>query len=349
MYAFIGDLHIGVKLPNEDYMKSLELFLQHIRKHKEPCHAIFVVGDLFDHRLSVNEFQFTGQFIVRLVCNQCGRNNRQHVPVYFIHGTYSHDLDQYDVFMPFLTRMTNVEVFYCKTHTAFELRNGIRVLGIPHESGDIDYTNDFNQTYDLIVGHGVIVDGLRNPCKASGGIIHSAKQLGDISKLCVFGHYHGYTDFGNGVYYTGPWLRWRYGEDEDRVFFFCNDKFEVETIPNPIALPYTTIHITSVDELRDYVANDIHSPHRFIFDQVKPDELEIVKSIALSTKVNPNVTYEFGEIITDDTPTVDEVVSTITTEQPIPALVSYIKEKYDIDAGEKLSEYETQINKDKTE
>lgn len=351
MYGFIGDAHLGVKLPNEDYLQSLGLFLKHIRESKEKCHAIFVVGDLFDHRLTIDDAHFASEFITRLVCNGCGRGNRTNIPVYFIHGTYSHDLNQYDIFMPMLRSMNNIEAYYIKSHGEFQLENGVRVLAIPHENGDIDYTEDFKKNYDLIIGHGVIVEGNRNPCNARSGIIHSAKLLGDISKLCVFGHYHGYTDFGNGVYYTGPWLRWRYGEDEERVFFYCDDNFKVKTFKNPIAMEYKTIVISDVEQLRDLVSSDIQTPHRFIVDNVTADELNTYKSIVLTTKMNQNITYDFRNIVSD-TPEViveeDEEYATSKTEQPIPSLVKYIKEKYDVDASDKLSEYESVINKDKS-
>lgn len=348
MYAFIGDLHLGVKLSNEDFMNTLHLFLKTIMEHKEPCHAIFVCGDLFDHRLTIEEAQFASQFIVQLVCNHCGKNGTTNVPVYFIHGTYGHDLNQYEIFLPLLQKMDNVQVFYCKQHGSFELRNGVKVLAIPHENGDIDYTEDFNQSYDLIVGHGVVVSNTKNPCKANGGIIHSSDQLGGISKLCVFGHYHGFTDFGNGVYYTGPWLRWRYGEDEQRVFFFCNDKFEVETIVNPFAMEFKTIEIHNPEELRDVIASDIHTPHRFVIQSSKED-MNIYRGIILATKQNSNIKYQLTEVeeLNDNADIIEEDTNVDHTTQPIPALITYIKDKYDMDASDKLSEYEAILNKEK--
>lgn len=350
MYAFIGDLHLGVKLPFEDYIMSLDRFLIYIKQHKEPCHAIFVCGDLFDHRLSIHEAQFASRFILELVCNHCGRNGIVHVPVYFIHGTYTHDLDQYDIFLPMLHKIDNVNVFYCKQHGQFELKNGLKVLAIPHEDGNVDYTEAFNKSYDMIVGHGVIATDTRNPCKAHSGVIHSADLLGKISKLCVFGHYHGFTDFGNNVYYTGPWLRWRYGEDEKRVFFFCNDKLEVETLDNPYALEYKTIEINNPEELREVIASDIHTPHRFIINATT-DDVHVYRGIILATQQNSNIKYQLNteaveeEVDEEDDPT--EVYHNDAAMKPIPSLITYIVDKYGIDPTEKLAEYETQINREK--
>ena len=353
MYAFIADTHIGVKLPNEDFLKSLNKFLGLIKGHHEECHAIFVAGDLFEHRLSIEEAQFASVFILNIVYNFCGKKGKTHVPVYFVHGTMSHDLDQYNIYFPILDKMPGARVFYAKHVCETELENGKRVLFLPHEYGDIDYKPFFDKEYDIIVGHGTLASNTRNPCKTTSGIVHSAEQLGSISKICVFGHYHGYTDFGNQVYYAGPWLQWKYGEDEKRVFFLCNDNFEVETHPNPYALEFKTIEVSSPEELRDIVAQEIKTPHRFIIQSTSAD-METYRGIIMSTKYNSNLKYQLNEIVDEDDLqlTVDEVIMHDMSEhasQPIPSLITYIKDKYGIDATDQLADYESQINKEKKE
>lgn len=348
MYAFVGDIHLGVKLSNEDFLNSLDLFLYHIRTNKEPCHAIFICGDLFDKRLSIEETKFASTFIAKLCCNFCGKD-QTHIPVYFIHGTYSHDLNQYEIYLPLLNKIENVNVFYVKTVDVLTLKNGKRVLCIPHENGNIDYSEFFKDDYDIIVGHGVIASNTKNPCKTDNGIIHSSEQLGDISKICVFGHYHGYTDFGDNVYYTGPWLRWKYGEDEPRVFFFCDDEYNVFTEPNPNALEFKTITIHNPEELRKHIAGDIKTPHRFIIES-NSDDMNVYRAIIMNSQTNTNIKFQLTEIIDQDDLrlSMDEVINAQTeSAQPVPALITYIKDKFGIDASEKISEYESQINKDK--
>lgn len=345
MYAFMADIHLGVKLPNEDYLKSLDMFLGLIKKHEEPCHGIFVLGDLFDHRLSVEEARFASLFIVNLVCNKCGPNSTN-VPVYFIHGTYGHDLDQYDIFMPLLNKIPDANVLFFKNAASFTTPEGLKVLCIPHETGDLDYTELFNYQYDIIAGHGVIASNTKNPCKTDAGIIHSSDKLGSISKLCVFGHYHGLTDFGNNVYYIGPWTRWKYGEDEKRVFFFCDDNFKVTTVPNPFAMEFKTIEINDPDELRDIIAKEIQTPYRFIINSDSED-MDTYRGIILATKHNQNIKYQLSEIEREE-----EFVMNDTIEQndnvsrPIPSLVEFIKQKYGVDATNKLGEYEARIRKE---
>lgn len=352
MYAFLGDTHLGVKLPKEDFLKSLDRFLGLIKQHKEKCHAIFVCGDLFDHRMTVEEARFASLFILNLACNFCGRDGRTHVPVYFIHGTYTHDQEQYGIFLPILEKLDNVNVFYADQAVSIELMDGKKALLLPQEYGDVNYDKFFNQEYDIIVGHGPIASQTKSPCKsAKYEIIHSADLLGKISKICVFGHYHGFTDFGNNVFYTGPWLQWKYGEDEPKVFFFCNDNFEVETVPNEFAMEFKTIEIHDPEELREIISTEITTPHRFVIQSSKSD-LETYRSIMNTSKTNPNIKCQLTEVIDEDDLqlTVDEVVDAqMEAVQPVPALVTYIRDKYGIDATEKLAEYENQINKEKKE
>ena len=350
MYAFIGDLHLGVKLPHEDYLKSLNKFLGLIKEHEEPCHAIFVCGDMFDTRLSVSELTFAAYFIVNLVRNYCGRGNRTHVPVYFVHGTYTHDQEQYEIFMPLLNALDNVETFFIKTACEVTIVDGKHVLFLPQEYGDIDYSKFFeNKHYDMIVGHGPIASQTKNPCKsAKYEIIHSADLLGDISDICVFGHYHGYTEFGNNVFYTGPWLQWRYGEDEPNVFFFCNDIYEVQTVPNEFAMEFRTIEIQSPEELREYVNANPKTPHRFII-QSSPDDMATYRGIINTGVPNPNLKFQLSETVDDDDLqlTVEEVMDAqVEAVQPVPALGNYIKDKYGLDADGQLQLYEAQINKE---
>ena len=102
MIAFIADIHLGTKLPQMDYLKSLDKFLSLIKEHEEPCHAIIVLGDLFDHRLSIDEAKFASLFMLNLVCNNCGRNVLMNVRVKFIHGSFTHDYDQYEIVLSIL-------------------------------------------------------------------------------------------------------------------------------------------------------------------------------------------------------------------------------------------------------
>lgn len=351
MIAYIADLHLGVKLNKVDFLSSLDKFLGLIKDYEEDCDCIMVVGDLFDHKLTIEESKFAAMFLVNLVYNNCGRHGMQHVPVHFIHGTYTHDNEQYEIFLPMLEKLPNVEVFYTKDTCVKKLRNGMKVLYLPQLYGDVDYTKAFNDTYDLIVGHGPISSDTTIPCKATQyEILHSAEKLGSISKLCVFGHYHGYTDFGNNVYYAGPWLRWKYGEDEERVFFFSNNDFTIKTFPNDIAMEFDTFPIYSPDELRECLSGEITNPHRFII-HCNSSELNEYHGIMNAYKKNPFVKYQMittnDEVCNENVSVMNESSSAIV--EPIPALIEYIKDKYSEDTTNEIKEYELTINRDKEE
>ena len=350
IFAFMADTHLGTKLNNTDQLKSLDMFLGLIKQHKEECHCIFVCGDLFDHRLTIEEARFASLFLINLVCNNCGRNGRTHVPVHFIHGTYTHDYEQYGIYLPILNKIDNTEVFYTKEPCVGKLNNGSSVLYLPQTYGDdIDYNSFLNDNtkYDIIIGHGPISSLTKSPCKSTNQeIVHSTDLLGRVSKICVFGHYHGYTDFGNNVYYAGPWLTWRYNEEEQRKFFLCNDNFEVETQLNPFAMVFKTIEIENPEQLREIISTDITTPHRFV---IKPEnvDLETYHSIMSINKKNTNISFKMIQSVDDNIET-KPLIQTNHVDNgvgPIESLITYIKDKYDIDTTDEIMEYNDKITK----
>ena len=348
MIAFISDIHLGTKLPKIDYMLSLDLFLECIRKHKEPCDGIMVCGDLFDHRLSIDEAKFATMFLLKLVYNGCGHDGHTNAPVRIIHGTYSHDYHQMDIFLPMLQKIDNVDIQYFDVATKGTLPNGMKILYLPQEYGNVDYSKAFQEKYDIIIGHGPIASTVQSPCPTSkNDILIPVETLGDISKICVFGHYHEYTDFGNNVFYTGSMLRFRYGEPIQKVFCMCDNQFHMETIPNTIAKDFIIQDVYSPDELRSYVSEEITQPHRFMIHTDNSD-LQIYHAIMNAYKQNPNISYR---IITtkQDVEKVGIVAPTphrTTIEQPIPSLIQYISDKYGVDASEQITAYESELSKE---
>jgi hypothetical protein len=147
-------------------------------------------------------------------------------------------------------------------------------------------------------------------------------------------------------------LRWKYGEDIDRVFFICNDNFEVKTFPNDIALKYETFEVYSPDELRTMVSKEIKNPQRFII-HCKSDELSEYHGIMNAYKKNEYLKYR---ILSEDDDVEDmalpdshdEYTEKATTE-PIPELINYIRDNYNEDVDKEVKDYESRINKEKSE
>jgi len=343
MYGFISDLHLGTKLNPKDYLESLDKFFDILKSSKTKCKRIFVCGDLFDHKLSIDEMHFTSVFLLNLVQNRCGKNDT-HVPVDFVHGTYTHDYDQYPIYLNLLKHIPGVEVNYY-TEATIMVHDNIRILYLPQEYGKKDYTSFFEQEYDIIVGHGPISSKTKNPCPIGKyEILHSAELLGSISKICVFGHYHGYTDFGNNVFYAGPWLRWRYGEDIDRVFFFCDNNYQMKCVDNNIAKIYKTLTVNDPEELRKILADDLTTPHRF--DIITNDEnIDVFRAIINTHRKNENLVWRLQTNIEFIQPvSIQQQVSLLTDDDKIESLISYIDEHYNINASKEVYSYNEKIN-----
>lgn len=343
MYAFIMDLHLGSKLNPRDYLESLDKFFDILKSKEKKCKRIFVGGDMFDHRLSIEEQHFASVFFLNLVQNRCGENNT-HVPVDFVHGTYTHDYDQYMIYLNILKQIPGVEVNYYK-EAEIMIHDNIKILYLPQEYGKKDYTSFFEEEYDIIVGHGPISSKTKNPCPIGKyEILHSAELLGSISKICVFGHYHGFTDFGNNVFYAGPWLRWRYGENTDRVFFLCDENYQVECIDNPIAKIYKTLTVMDPEELRQILSNDLTTPHRF--DVITTDEnIDVFRAIINTHRKNENLVWRLQSNV-ESIPTVSIQTQTSlpSDDDKIESLISYIDEHYNIDASKEVYSYNEKIN-----
>ena len=345
MYGFIADLHIGCNIKNEDIMNSIEFYFDVIRKHSEICEQIFVCGDLFDHKLNTDELIFASDVILRIVCNQCGENGK-HAPVTFIHGTYSHDQEQYKIFIPLIEAITGVHIRYLEECGSFTLHNGARVLCIPQEYGNIDYSSMFNKEYDIIVGHGPMVSSTKTPCPVgTSEICMSADQLGDISKVCIFGHYHEYVNFGKNVFYAGTCTRWKFGEPGEKVFLICDNNWNVTKIKNPFAIEFIKKEINSLDELREHISKPITSPIRFII-HCKENELEEYHSILNVYKKNKMISCKF--ISEHDQKREKISMSDVRTSnvEPISALIAYISEKYHVDTRDLIDVYVQKINKE---
>lgn len=347
MYGFLADVHLSRKLKSYDYLNSLEIFLDHIRSQKEECDGIFILGDLFDHKLDIDELKLSGAFLCKLIYNNCSKTFK-HAPCYFIHGTDSHDLNQYDIFLPaFMPE--NPHVYYTNKAGVMTTLAGHSVLLLPQEYNE-DYTELLNKQYDLIVGHGVITSMTNSPCQSShGDFIFPAEILEKRSKLCIFGHYHEYTDFGGNVFYAGSMLRTKYGEDTAKQFLFCDNNFNVHTLINPYALEFKTYKIDTPEQLRDMIAKGITTPHRFVLsvDSDTHDEFAAIISV---NKNNPNITYKIdrSKNITSEehtNTTTEEIIidKSKSISNPIPELIEYINKKYDTDISDQINEYVREI------
>lgn len=351
MILFLADIHLGVKLSQDEFYKSLIVSLDMFKKEAiirgEDCELIIVCGDLFDHMLNIDEMTFASAFITRLCFNGCGVNGN-HCPVHVIEGTFSHDRNQFKIFESMVKHFKCGGISYFNQWTKVTLESGKKLLYLPQEYGNVDYTEAFNDQYDLIVGHGPMSSQTKNVVTSHGTeIMHSVETLGSISKLCVFGHYHEYTDFGNGVYYAGSMLRFRYGEDETKVITMCDNNFNIIAHKNPIAKEYKTIEIHDPEELRGALSEPIETPHRFVIHPHEMEDLQTYHAIMNTSKQNTNVKFKVVDMIVDE-PVEEKPVEIVDNHivEPIESLIEFIKTKYDIDASEDIHSYEAKIKRE---
>jgi hypothetical protein len=97
------------------------------------------------------------------------------------------------------------------------------------------------------------------------------------------------------------------------------------------------------------VSMDVKNPQRFII-HCKSEELPEYHGIMNAYKKNQFLKYQI--ISEDDDPediALPEEHTTKPIVEPIPALIEYVKEKYDMDVSEEVKDYESKINRDKTD
>jgi hypothetical protein len=97
------------------------------------------------------------------------------------------------------------------------------------------------------------------------------------------------------------------------------------------------------------VSMDIKNPHRFII-HCKSEELPDYHAIMNAYKKNQYLKYQ---IISEDDDVEDmslpEEHAAKPMVEPIPALIEYVKDKYNVDVTDEVKDYEGKINKEKTD
>ena len=250
--VMIADIHFGA-LPVERLYNELELFLDFIEK--KSLDFIVILGDWFDKKINLNskDAKYSTVFFER-ICQICIDND---IKLRIIQGTESHDNSQLEV-LEILAKNKPVDfkVFYEVTEE--ELFPDFNVLYVPEEyinSIDEKYGKYMNKKYDMIFGHGMIqevkfaalIQSSETTMKKAP--IFKSKMLCDMCYGPIFfGHIHTKDIFNDRLYYVGSYSRWKFGEEEDKGFYYVkyeNDtkEFEAKFIVNDKAMKYDTIEI----------------------------------------------------------------------------------------------------------
>lgn len=279
-----ADLHIG-SIKNIPYVYNTitNIFDKEIQLRK--IDAVIFLGDYFHQLFKCNsEYIRLAINIMSYLMLLCRRKN---IKVRMIYGTESHDSDQYGIFS-FFEKCSDFDFKVITTAQAENLFFNCKVLYLPEE-----YVYDKNEyygkllkdRYDYIFGHGVIQEGMpmfKSPITKEKGVpVFKSAELGRISKVCVFGHQHIYTDMGDNVYYLGSLFRNSFGEDQAKGYGIIEDD-QLTFIENTDVYTYKTYVYDKDSSIykdqnaftREFLR--LKLKHKSIFDGTTPGKIRLV-------------------------------------------------------------------------
>ena len=240
----------------------------------------------------------------------CKKNK---IKIRIIYGTESHDSGQYILFKDHLKKK-NLDFKIIYTVTEEELFPGINVLYIPEEYmySKEEHYKDYlyaGKHYNYIFGHGVIVEGMpmvqfsKSVGKEKKVPYFKSGELGSISDICLFNHYHVHSDLGNNVYYIGSLFRDSFGEEEPKVYAII-DGMDVSFIENKKAYLFKTYEFGEGDciyqskqRLMDTI-KQIKSEHGEIFSGDCPGSIRL--KFHLPTNVDDSFRENLRTILIND-------------------------------------------------
>ena len=354
--VMIADIHFGA-LPVERLYNELEIFLDFIEK--KSLDFIVILGDWFDKKINLNskDAKYSTVFFER-ICQICIDND---IKLRIIQGTESHDNSQLEV-LEILAKNKPVDfkVFYEVEEE--ELFPDFNVLYVPEEyinSIDEKYGKYMNKKYDMIFGHGMIqevkfaalIQSSETTMKKAP--IFKSKMLCDMCYGPIFfGHIHTKDIFNDRLYYVGSYSRWKFGEEEDKGFYYVkyeNDtkEFEAKFIVNDKAMKYDTIEIyekesgfykLNTENQIKYIQNLIQSFEydflrlQFYIPQGYENENLLINMINESFGKYKNLKLDF------------KVNSKIKSKREVEEKINLLLDKYGFIFDNKLDTY-TKINK----
>lgn len=354
--VMIADIHFGA-LPVERLYNELEIFLDFIEK--KSLDFIVILGDWFDKKINLNskDAKYSTVFFER-ICQICVENS---IKLRIIQGTESHDNSQLEV-LEILAKNKPVDfkVFYEVEEE--ELFPDFNVLYVPEEyinSIDEKYGKYMNKKYDMIFGHGMIqevkfaalIQSSETTMKKAP--IFKSKMLCDMCYGPIFfGHIHTKDIFNDRLYYVGSYSRWKFGEEEDKGFYYVkyeNDtkEFEAKFIVNDKAMKYDTIEIyekesgfykLNTENQIKYIQNLIQSFEydflrlQFYIPQGYENENLLINMINESFGKYKNLKLDF------------KVNSKIKSKREVEEKINLLLDKYGFIFDNKIDTY-TKINK----
>lgn len=215
--AHISDLHFPNAIdPKIQYQILDEQFLDKIA-FLPRLDAIFINGDLFDHKVLVSSdaAYYASLFIANVV--EVAKNKG--AVLVLLHGTLSHDANQLKLYYHYMHN-PDVDVRII-TKMQFEYIKGAKVLCIPELYGvsEEEYNSYlFGQgAYDLCVMHGTY-DGAVYGNNAGSSRCFYKEDFLNCRGPVIAGHVHKPDCFDNFFYYCGSPYAWSFADDHDKGF-----------------------------------------------------------------------------------------------------------------------------------
>ena len=282
----LSDLHIG-SIKNIAYVYNTIIDIIDKECIYNKVDAVIFLGDYFHQLLKCNS-EYT--ILALNVMNYLMRVAKtKRFKVRMIYGTESHDCEQYCLFS-FFEQSPDFDFKVVLTAQSEELFPGYKVLYLPEEhvyDKKTYYEKLLSKNYDYIFGHGMIEEGMPVAKFNSSNSterkvpVFKAGELASISKICVFGHYHIYTNIGNGVYYVGSLFRNAFGEENPKGYGIIEDsKFRfIENKDAYIFKTYTYDKNSPIFKdmnsfMREWLKLKIK--HKSIFDGTTPGKLRLI-------------------------------------------------------------------------
>lgn len=280
--AILSDPHNGAFDAKQWFYELDEGFLEYIDK-LPILDFVTITGDFFDTKISVNSehARYALKFLSKLIKICASKNAKLRI----IKGTESHDNKQLEMFDG-LRSVSPCDFKVIHTVEKEWLFDDLHVLYIPEEymeNKDEYYAEYFNDTYDIVFGHGLVDKALFIASMQESEITRSQAPVFKVDELhCIcrgpiyFGHVHRPMKI-NRFRYVGSFSRWAFGEEEDKgfimVYYTPDGKGEYvdEFIVNKLARRFDTVKI-------EYTSS--------IFDKPEKEQVEYLIKLANSLLVD---------------------------------------------------------------
>lgn len=283
-----ADMHVGsIKDTKYYYDTMTDIIDKEIMFDKTDI--LVILGDYFDKLFKTNEdYVSLAIDIMSYIVRACKRCNTK---IRIIYGTESHEMNQYSLFNYHRTSSSiDMKIFETVTE---EVIDGKHILYIPEEyidNKEKHYKKYLysGKHYDFIFGHGVIEDGMPTAVSYSAdNKANNEKQvprfksgeLANVSDICVFGHYHCFTDMHNSVYYLGSLFRDKFGEEQPKCYAIITETNDVDNNINTII---DSKNSTNIDKKIMHIGTSSDSKYTITFIE--------------NTQAYSYITFEFSAI-----------------------------------------------------